>query len=151
MGTVSTLIICVPKLTFVNPFFSKYISSGKPGYVKRETLSPKHCIEVIKEAGGVPVLAHSTLYGFGYLEIHNLVRELKEYGLMAMETMYSTYNKKQEEEIRKICRYYKLLESGGSDFHGANKADIQIGTGRGNLRIPQEFAEKMKDVLGRRM
>ena len=50
--------------------------------------------------------------------------------------------------IRKICRYYKLLESGGSDFHGANKADIQIGTGRGNLRIPQEFAEKMKDVLG---
>ena len=66
---------------------------------------------------------------------------------MGMETMYSTYTPKQSEEIRKICEYYKLLKSGGSDFHGLNKPDIKVAVGRGNLRIPQEFAEKMKDIL----
>lgn len=128
--------------------FNKYIGTGKIGYVKRETLTPKHCIEVIRKSGGVPVLAHSTLYGFNYLDIHNIVGELKDYGLMGMETMYSTYSKKQEEEISKICDYYKLLKSGGSDFHGLNKADIKIGVGRGNLRIPQKFADEMKEALG---
>lgn len=127
--------------------FDKYISSGRPGYVKRETLTPKKCIEVIISSGGIPVLAHATLYGYGYLEIHNLVGELKEYGLMGMETMYSTYTPKQSDEIRKICQYYKLLKSGGSDFHGDNKPDIKIGAGRGNLRIPQKFADDMKERL----
>lgn len=127
--------------------FDKYISAGRPGYVKRETLTPKKCIEVIRESGGIPVLAHATLYGFGYLEIHETVGLLKEYGLMAMETMYSTYTEKQAEEMRKICEYYSLLKSGGSDFHGANKPDIILGTGMGNLRIPQEFADKMKSIL----
>ncbi len=127
--------------------FDKYIASGRPGYVKRETLTPEKCIDVIKKSGGVPVLAHATLYGYSYLEIHKLVGELKEYGLMAMETIYSTYNNKQEEEIRKICRYYGLLQSGGSDFHGDNKPDIKIGIGRGNLRIPQMFADDMKCTL----
>lgn len=127
--------------------FDRYISSGRPGYVKRETLTPKTCIEVIRKSGGIPVLAHATLYGYGYLEIHNLVGELKGYGLMAMETMYSTYTPRQSEELRKICEYYKLMKSGGSDFHGLNKPDIKIGTGRGALKIPQSFADEMKDIL----
>lgn len=127
--------------------FDRYISSGRPGYVKRETLTPKNCIEVIRKSGGIPVLAHATLYGYGYLEIHNLVGELKGYGLMAMETMYSTYTPRQSEELRKICEYYKLMKSGGSDFHGLNKPDIKIGTGRGALKIPQSFADEMKDIL----
>ena len=127
--------------------FDRYISSGRPGYVKRETLTPKSCIEVIRKSGGIPVLAHATLYGYGYLEIHNLVGELKEYGLGAMETLYSTYTSRQSEELRKICEYYKLVKSGGSDFHGLNKPDIKIGTGRGELRIPQSFADEMKDIL----
>ena len=127
--------------------FSKYISAGKPAYVKRETLTPKKWIETIWEAGGIPVLAHATLYGYGYLEIHNLIGELKKYGLMAVETMYSTYTEKQSDEIRKICLSYGLLQSGGSDFHGLNKPDIKLGVGRGNLRIPQLFAEEMKRGL----
>lgn len=127
--------------------FSKYISSGKPAYVKRETLTPQKCIETIIKAGGIPVLAHATLYGYGYLEIHNLVGELKEYGLMAIETQYSTYTERQSDEIRKICEFYGLMQSGGSDFHGLNKPDIKIGLGRGNLKIPQIFAEIMRKEL----
>ena len=127
--------------------FSKYISSRKPAYVKRETLTPQECIETIIKAGGIPVLAHATLYGYGYLEIHNLVGELKEYGLMAIETQYSTYTERQSDEIRKICEFYGLMQSGGSDSHGLNKPDIKIGLGRGNLKIPQIFAEIMRKEL----
>ncbi len=57
------------------------------------------------------MLAHGTLYGFNYLDIFNIVRELKEYGLMGMETIYSTYTEKQTNEMMKICKYYNLLES----------------------------------------
>lgn len=64
-----------------------------------------------------------------------------------METMYSTYTARQSDEIRKICDSYSLFKSGGSDFHGANKPDIELGVGRGNLRIPQKFAEDMKEAL----
>ena len=127
--------------------FKKYISYGKPGYVKRETLTPKSAIDTIRKAGGIPVLAHATLYGFGYLEIHNAVKELKEYGLMGIEAIYSTYTPKQEVEIRKICKSFGLLESGGSDFHGDNKPDIKLGTGRGNLMIPEMFLDEMKKIL----
>ena len=115
--------------------------------MKRETLTPQECIETIIKAGGIPVLAHATLYGYGYLEIHNLVGELKEYGLMAIETQYSTYTERQSDEIRKICEFYGLMQSGGSDFHGLNKPDIKIGLGRGNLKIPQIFAEIMRKEL----
>lgn len=127
--------------------FNKYIGTGKPGYVKRETLTPKNCINVIRNAGGIPVLAHATLYGFNYLDIFNIIGELKEYGLMGLETMYSTYTEKQACEMLKTCKHYNLLESGGSDYHGDNKPDIKIGKGRGNLKIPQDFAEKMKEAL----
>lgn len=127
--------------------FGNYIGSGKPGYVKRKTLTPERCIKTILNAGGVPILAHATLYGFNYLDIYTTVGKLKGYGLMGMETIYSTYTKKQSREMKKICKHYKLLQSGGSDFHGANKPDISIGKGRGNLGIPQEFAEKMKKAL----
>lgn len=127
--------------------FNKYIGTGKPGYVKRETLAPKKCIEVIRNAGGIPILAHATLYGFNYLEIYNIVGEMKEYGLMGMETLYSTFTKNQQNEMTKICQHYNLLMSGGSDYHGDNKPDIAIGKGRGNLRIPQDFADKMKLAL----
>lgn len=124
--------------------FSKYISPGGPGYIPRPKFTPEECIQVIHEAGGTAVLAHPTLYGLNYLEIFNLSKRLKKEGLDGIEVYYSTYTKKQEEEIRKISESLHLKPSGGSDFHGANKPDIDLGIGRGNLKIPYSIMLDLK-------
>ena len=124
--------------------FEKYLSQGKPAYICREFLTPRFCIETIKKAGGVAILAHPTLYHMDDTQIEHLAKELKSYGLDGIETDYSTYSQKQKQTISKIAKRLELLPSGGSDFHGSNKTDIHLAIGRGNLQIPYSYWEELK-------
>ena len=124
--------------------FEKYIGHGKPAFVPRVLPSPKECIDIIRLSGGISVLAHPTLYGLNYNQIKSMAAALKKTGLSAIEVMYSTYKPEQEREIKKIAFQTGLGFSGGSDFHGANKPDISIGRGRGNLKIPEKFLNELK-------
>ncbi|MCQ4725353.1 PHP domain-containing protein [Anaerotignum faecicola] len=126
--------------------FGKYISHGKPAFVPRILPTPKECIDIIKNSGGVSILAHPTLYGMNYLQIKNMAKCLKDMGLCGIETMYSTYKPEQQREITRIAEALNLKKSGGSDFHGANKPDISLGIGRGNLRIPEKFLTELKNA-----
>lgn len=132
-------------ISTIKEAFEKYISSGMPGFVPRNLISPKEAIDIIIKSGGIPILAHPTLYGMDYHNIRNMVKDLKEIGLKGMEVMYSTYKSEQEREITRIATEEGLLFSGGSDFHGLNKKDIFLGTGKGNLKIPYSFLEKIKE------
>ncbi len=125
--------------------FQRYISPGCPGYVEREFLTPKLCIETIKNAGGVAILAHPTLYSMNYLQIETMCHELQGYGLDGIEAAYSTYSHEQEREIKKIAKKLGLALSGGSDFHGANKPDIQLGIGRGTLKVPYHYLKELQN------
>jgi hypothetical protein len=69
-----------------------------------------------------------------------------ERGLVGMETYYSRYSEETHAAARSVAREFSLLESGGSDFHGSNKPDVALGTGRGNLRVPLELAERLSEV-----
>ena len=124
--------------------FAKYISSGMPGYVPRILPTPKECIELIKNAGGVPVLAHSTLYGLTFEQIDLMAESLRKIGMEAMEVMYSTYTAEQEAKVTAIAKKHGYAFSGGSDYHGLNKAGIYIGIGKGNLKIPESFVYDLK-------
>lgn len=127
--------------------FRLYLSPGSPGYVKRDVLSPKECIKLIHEAKGLAVLAHPTLYHLSDEELNHLVQSLCENGLDGIEAIYSLYSKEQENQIRSLAHHYNLLITGGSDFHGTNKKDIDIGTGKGNLKIPYEILEELKKKI----
>ena len=124
--------------------FAKYISSGMPGYVPRILPTPKECIELIKNAGGVPVLAHSTLYGLTFEQVDLMAESLRKIGMEAMEVMYSTYTAEQEAKVTAIAKKHGYAFSGGSDYHGLNKAGIYIGIGKGNLKIPESFVYDLK-------
>lgn len=80
-------------------------------------------------------------------ELDSLCNELKSYGLTGIESMYSTYRGFDELTVRNLARRYDLLESGGSDFHGANKPDIRLGCGRGNLMIGYSYLQAIKDSV----
>lgn len=124
--------------------FSRYISPGLPGYVEREFLSPELCIRTIKEAGGAAVLAHPTLYRLSPEQLEELCRELIPYGLDGIECQYPTYSPAETKAITTLAEQIGLLPSGGSDFHGKNKPNIHLGSGKGNLAIPYGFWEELK-------
>lgn len=124
--------------------FQKYLGTGKPAFVERDTLSPELCIQTIQKAGGVAVLAHPTLYQMDYAQIEILCEELKSYGLNGIETQYSSYSTEQSKKITQIADKFCLLYSGGSDFHGKNRPNVQIGVGKNNLNIPYAFWEELK-------
>lgn len=124
--------------------FERYIGDHCPYYVPREKVTPSQAIGLILAVGGIPVLAHPTLYGMGHEHLNTLVAELKEAGLVALEAIYSTYTGADEREMRTLAARHGLAISGGSDFHGSNKPGLDLGIGYGKLFIPYEVLTALK-------
>lgn len=116
--------------------FDKYLSDGCPCYVPKVKCSPYEAIEIIKNANGFPVLAHPLLYNYSLSELDSLVKSFKNSGLIGIEAIYSLNEGDDESNMIRLAQKYDLFITGGSDFHGSNKPDIDLGTGKGNLKIP---------------
>lgn len=121
--------------------FSKFLGETCRYYVPKPFFDPKDCISIILDAGGIPVLAHPFLYKFSNAELEQLIQTLKETGLMGIEVYHSSQHPGQVAKLRQWQKKYRLLASGGSDFHGLNKPDIQLGTGRGSLHVPDHLLD----------
>lgn len=128
----------------VQKAFEKYIGDGCRCYVGRFKVTPMEAVELIHAAGGVAILAHPLLYHLKPAVLQQLIDDLKQAGLDGIEAVYSTYSASDEQYVKRLARENGLLVSGGSDFHGANKPSIQIGSGRGNLRIPYEILDDLR-------
>lgn len=126
--------------------FDKYLGKDGSAYFKRYELEPIDGIKLIKNAGGIPVLAHPALLKMNYNDIDKLLVELKEYGLAGIEAIYSENSKEETGNLLRLAIKHKLLVTGGSDYHGTYKNGIEIGYGRGNLKVPYELLEKLKSV-----
>ncbi len=118
--------------------FERYIGDRCPYYIPREKVTPAQAIQLILAAGGIPVLAHPTLYHMSYTRLSNLLSELKGIGLVALEGIYSTYSAAEEREMRSLAKEHGLEISGGSDFHGSNKPGLDLAVGYGKLYVPYD-------------
>ncbi len=124
--------------------FDRYLADGACCFVKRPEISPFTVIEQIHEAGGIAVLAHPLLYKLSAEELDLLVSRCADAGLDGLEAMYSRNKEGDEEAMRCLADAYHLKISGGSDFHGRNKPDIDLGSGAHNLEIPWEVWENLR-------
>lgn len=127
-----------------NEAFDRYLGDHTPYFVHREKITPEEVITVTRQAGGIPILAHPTLYKLGKEQLDILVSTLKENGLMGIECLYSTYTAQDERNIKALAKKYDLLASGGSDFHGAAKPGLDLGTGYGKLQIPDTILTALR-------
>ena len=118
-----------------------------PCFVPREKISPEQAVSLILSAGGIPVLAHPTLYHMGDEALETLVARLKDAGLLAIEGIYSTYTPSDTRKIQSIAKKFGLAISGGSDFHGENKPGLSFGTGYGRLYIHEDVLASLKRYL----
>ena len=128
----------------ISEAFALYLGDGCPCFVEKKRTRPETAIRLILGAGGISVLAHPLLYHLSMQELEELAGELKEYGLAGIEAIYSTNLGLDESRMRRFARKMGLKISGGSDFHGKNKPLIEMGSGRGNLKIPYEVLEELR-------
>jgi predicted metal-dependent phosphoesterase TrpH len=117
--------------------FQKYIGDKCPGYVLGFKFTPQEAIKLIKDAGGVPVLAHPYI-------IHNddLILELVKDGIMGMEVYYPEHTQGMINFYLDFCAKNNLLVTGGSDCHGSAKPEARIGS----IKIPYEMVDKLKEA-----
>ena len=126
--------------------FSKYLGEKCKYYIPKPFFDPKDCLKLIRDAGGIPVLAHPFLYKFSNQDTKHLIRDLKEYGLAGIEVYHSSHHQGQITKLREWQKEYDLLATGGSDFHGNNKPDIEIGTGRRSLYVPDHLLDELLEA-----
>lgn len=127
--------------------FDRYLGDNKCAYVPRETLNYEESMELITKAGGVPVLAHPLLYKMSDTNLENMMVKLRQKGLKAVEVYYSTHSNSDTQHIMAMANRVGLIYSGGSDFHGATKPKIDMGTGMGKLAVPYEILEKIRGEI----
>ena len=125
------------------------MEKGQKYYLPRNFLSIERSIEIIREAGGVPVLAHPFQYKLDDAGLRELIEHCMESGLQGMECRYSGYSVEQSKYLGRLAEEYGLIKTGGSDFHGTFKKNLQMLHGYGNLEVPYAFVEAMEDVIRR--
>ena len=129
--------------------FSKLLGRGKPAYLERETgFGLKEAIELVRVSGGLSFIAHPLLYPY---DVAKLLNDFKKLGGHGLEVYYDYITNRPEAKLtekenmemvkrcKKLAADFDLLESGGSDFHGATK-----GQTLGKFGAPDELLEKMK-------
>lgn len=123
--------------------FNLYLSRNGPAYVERFKLTPVEAIQLIRKAGGMPVLAHPTYINPGDdsgFDLVAFVRDLAEHGLVGIECYYGDYPPETVSHLCDIAREFDLIPTGGSDFHGRGVFPADLG----DLPIPTESIERMR-------
>ena len=122
--------------------FDEYLDESAKGYVFRREPQFAEAVERIRGAAGIASLAHPIRVRG---DVPSLLPELCDAGLNAIEAYHSDHGERETGMYLELARKYGLLVTGGSDFHGALKPEIQLGSGcDGNLRIPREVLEKLR-------
>lgn len=100
-------------VTSLKEAFDRYLTPGKPGYVERSKIPASEVIHAIKEADGVPSLAHPRQYGRD-----EIIPSLVQQGLMGLEVYHPEHDTESLFRYERVCLEYGLLAVGGSDYHG---------------------------------
>lgn len=111
--------------------FDKYLAQGKPGFVKRYQLDAKYTIHLIKELGGIAIIAHP-----GFLKEYSVIKDLVEYGADGLEVFHYKHDSQTIGNLIAICKSRNLLVTGGSDFHECLGNEQPI---IGDITIPEQY------------
>lgn len=128
----------------IDEAFDNYLGKGKPAYVDKFRLDSPQAIQLIRDAGGIPVLAHPILLEAESDDVlENLVITLKEMGLLGIEVYYPSHSPTHVAQYIELAERQGLFMTGGTDFHGKLKPEIQIGSAAGDFFVPYALYEAL--------
>ncbi len=127
--------------------FDRFLKKGAPAYVDKFRFTSKEALHFINEAKGVAVLAHPNTLGVnGYSELEKLILKLVGEGLKGIEVYYPEHSPAEAGQFKTLADRYGLLSTGGTDYHGMEKNGLDIGAGRGEMKLPYSIVENLKAV-----
>lgn len=128
----------------MNDAFERLLNKNKPFFIPRQFLPLDRSVEIIREAGGIPVLAHPFQYRLDDASLRELIEYCMAHGLEGIECRYTGYDAEMCAYLESLAAEYGLARTGGSDFHGVIKSDIRLGEGRGELNVPYAFLTELR-------
>lgn len=126
-------------------FSKKYCgNSNYPLYINKTPDYPttQEAIKAIRSCGGLVFLPHLFIYKWAEDKKKLIDDILDKYEIDGIECMHSSFTEEQIQYLINLCNERHYLKSGGSDYHGINKPNIDMGVGKGNLQIPEEFVKE---------
>jgi 3',5'-nucleoside bisphosphate phosphatase len=118
--------------------FDKYIGYESSAYVKKFSIKPAEVFQLIRQAKGIPVLAHP-----GVTQIDKRIPQFIKDGLLGIEVFHSEHSPDQERQYLHFCKKHGLAFSGGSDFHNGNQNKSDVGS----PKVPYTTVESLKEKL----
>ncbi len=139
--TIARLLQAKGYVSSVEDGFARYLGRGRPAYVPREGIGPLQAIRAIRDAGGLPALAHFSEAA----QRIAIVRELRDAGLGGLEVFYRSFDRATVASVQAVALELALVPTGGSDYHGDTGSYAEA---HAMLWVPPEVGERLATVLG---
>lgn len=133
----------------VETAFTEYLANGGRAYLPRVALDAEETVRLARASGAVPILAHPHTAQVDDREgLRGFLARLRDAGLVGVEVIYPGYDDVRRRELSTVADRLGLLVSGGSDFHGTYKPHIGLGTGLGDVKVPESVLEDLRRRTG---
>ena len=129
----------------ISDAFDRYLGKGAPAYVQREHVDPREIVDLAQRSGALCSIAHPMSMGLQGTALERQIGMFAEMGVTGLESYYSTYDNDLRNELIGLARKYDLVATGGSDYHGSFKPGLAVGSGRGDLVVPDQSLEELMD------
>jgi predicted metal-dependent phosphoesterase TrpH len=127
----------------IDDAFDRWLGQGRPASIPKARLDPAQAARLARASGGAAVVAHPLSLGISWGELERLVVELADAGFAGIESFYGRYTPDLRKRLAGIAARAGLVSTGGSDYHGMFKPDLSVGTGQGDLEVPDTALEDL--------
>lgn len=131
----------------INQAFARYLGVGKPLYVPKEGMNFEEAVAIIRESGGIPVLAHPISLYVAWGRLPDLIKILKDMGLMGLEAWHPTAKPGSCRRLENLAKDLNLYVTEGSDYHGSIRPDRRLGYSSKGRKIDDSVLEAISELI----
>ncbi len=144
---IAAILIRKGYVSSTHEAFAKYLGQGGSVYFDKEVMTAKRAIGMIRDAGGLAVLAHPVqLKRENDAQLLGTIKELVDHGLSGIEVIHSDHRESLIDWLSDVADRYGLVKTGGSDFHGKSKPHIKLGHA-GSRRVVREMYDRLVERI----
>ena len=140
---IAAVLVAKGHVDTISSAFDRFLGAGRPAYRPRPRLTAERAIRLARDSGAVPVVAHPHTLAVSAADYADAFRDLTAVGLGGIEAHYAEYPPDLRRHLADLADELGIVATGGSDAHGRYKPGLAVGTGRGDLRVPDRAWEEL--------